>query len=150
MSMNEITLGDSSTRFAEPIKHILQCYEVGVFPTQFDIQNAKDELHKLKYFVEALSEQLGESKKSSKENNNRWLNAERDRALLAEENKVLRDSLNNAVAWARINDRGDLYDLRVNRNPYIDESTILPLYSNKEEFKKLVSELKKPLDKADK
>lgn len=143
MSMNEITLGDSSTRLAEPIKHILQCYEVGAFPTQFDIRNAKDELRKLKYFVEELSEQLAEANKLSKENNNRWLNAERDRALLAEENKVLKDSLKNVVAWARTNDRGDLYDMRNQVNPYIDPNTIVPLIRHTESVKSL-------LDNADK
>lgn len=32
------------------------------------------------------------------------------------------------VAWARINERGDLYDLRTQPNPYVDPKTIVPLY----------------------
>lgn len=32
------------------------------------------------------------------------------------------------VAWARINNRGDLYDLRLHNNPYIDPATVIPLY----------------------
>jgi hypothetical protein len=32
------------------------------------------------------------------------------------------------VAWARTNDRGDLFDLRLQNNPHIDQSTIVPLY----------------------
>jgi hypothetical protein len=32
------------------------------------------------------------------------------------------------VAWARINERGDLYDLRTQYNPYVDPKTIIPLY----------------------
>jgi hypothetical protein len=32
------------------------------------------------------------------------------------------------VAWARINDKGDLYDLRTQRNPYVDPKTVIPLY----------------------
>lgn len=34
----------------------------------------------------------------------------------------------NPVAWAKINDRGDLYDLRLQNNPYTDQSKVIPLY----------------------
>lgn len=34
------------------------------------------------------------------------------------------------VAWARKNDRGDLYDLRMIQNPYLDPSIVVPLYSD--------------------
>lgn len=34
------------------------------------------------------------------------------------------------VAWARKNDRGDLYDIRVVQNPYLDPSIVVPLYSD--------------------
>jgi hypothetical protein len=57
----------------------------------FFVQNAKDELKKLK-------------------------------------NQALKHSLENPVAWARINGRGDLFDLRLQNNPYIDQNTVLPLY----------------------
>lgn len=33
------------------------------------------------------------------------------------------------VAWASVNEKGDLYDLRLQNNPYIDQSIILPLYA---------------------
>lgn len=36
------------------------------------------------------------------------------------------------VAWARTNDRGDLFDLRLQNNPYINQSTIIPLYRIKQ------------------
>jgi hypothetical protein len=32
------------------------------------------------------------------------------------------------VAWARTNDRGDLFDLRLQNNPYVDQSTVVPLF----------------------
>jgi hypothetical protein len=32
------------------------------------------------------------------------------------------------VAYAKINDRGDLYDLRLQNNPYNDQTKIVPLY----------------------
>lgn len=39
------------------------------------------------------------------------------------------------VAWAKINDRGDLYDLTLRYNRF-DEERLIPLYANKEELKK--------------
>jgi hypothetical protein len=36
------------------------------------------------------------------------------------------------VAWARINDRGDLYDLNLQCNPFVDEKIMVPLYMKKE------------------
>jgi len=42
--------------------------------------------------------------------------------------QVLKDSLEHPVAWARINDRGDLFDLRTQNNPYVDQNTVVPLY----------------------
>lgn len=35
------------------------------------------------------------------------------------------------VAYARTNDRGDLYDLRLQNNPFIDQNYIVPLFSNR-------------------
>lgn len=62
-----------------------------------------------------------------------------------DELKRLRQQSNNTysvVAWARMNKSGDLYDPRFCCNPYVDQKTVLPLYSNKEEFKILMDELK--------
>lgn len=47
------------------------------------------------------------------------------------------------VCWARINSRGDLYDPRLILNPYIDESTVLPLYASEKEFKEKYGKLSK-------
>lgn len=38
------------------------------------------------------------------------------------------------VGWARINDRGDLYDPRLCYNPYVPDYIVVPLYANKKEF----------------
>jgi hypothetical protein len=130
-------------KFAEPLEHILHCYESGLTPTHFDLLNAKDELRKIKDQVENLMESYIKTREIAREDRSRWLGAERDRAKLAEENKLLKESLNNAVAYARINGHGDLYDLRLQKNPHVDQTTVLPLYSNKEEFKRLTESLKK-------
>jgi hypothetical protein len=36
------------------------------------------------------------------------------------------------VAYAKVNDRGDLYDLRLQNNPYVDQNKIIHLYANSE------------------
>lgn len=58
-----------------------------------------------------------------------WVNNAKD------ELKRLRQNNYKAVGWARINDRGDLYDLRLCYNPYLDPTTIVTLYSNDERLK---------------
>lgn len=49
-----------------------------------------------------------------------------------DELKRLREQINNLqiVAWARINNKGDLYDLRLQNNPYVDKNTVISLYAN--------------------
>jgi hypothetical protein len=42
--------------------------------------------------------------------------------------QALKDSLESPVAWARINDKGDLFDLRLQNNPYINQDTVVPLF----------------------
>lgn len=148
MNLNELTLNE--TRFSDPLDHIIQCLELGMLPTLFDVKNAKDELRKLRDKVQYAYEDAYLATNSSKEDVQRWISAEKERAKLSEENKLLKESLKTAVAWAIVNDRGDLYDLRLQQNPHVDQTIVLPLYSNKDEYKKLMSELKKPLDKADK
>jgi hypothetical protein len=46
MNLNELTLNES--RFSDPLDHIIQCLELGMLPTSFDIKNAKDELSKIR------------------------------------------------------------------------------------------------------
>jgi hypothetical protein len=94
---------------SNPLDYILRCAEQGLVPKLFTIQNAKDELNKLR-----------------------------------KDNEKLQSYLNNPIAWGRINSKGDLYDLRTMNNPYVDQTTVLPLYSNREELKNLLEELKKP------
>lgn len=38
------------------------------------------------------------------------------------------------VAYGKINDRHDLYDLRISNNPKSDQTKVIPLYSNRAEF----------------
>lgn len=60
-----------------------------------------------------------------------WINNAKDelkqlRSKVEEINRLL--SAMVPVAWAKINDSGDLYDLRLQNNPYYDQTKIVPLY----------------------
>lgn len=58
-----------------------------------------------------------------------WVNNAKDELKrLRTKIQEIDDMLANPVAWARINDRGDLYDLRIQNNPYVDHKIIVPLY----------------------
>lgn len=55
-----------------------------------------------------------------------WVNNAKDELKRLKEKQ--KESLAQPVAYAKINDRGDLYDLRLQFNPYDDESKVVPLY----------------------
>jgi hypothetical protein len=86
---------------------------------RFIVNNAKDELRKLK---------------DNKDNENRWISCEKDLAKLREEHNKLLSVFNYPVAYGLINDRHDLYDLRIMDNPHNADEKVVPLYSNREEF----------------
>lgn len=79
---------------------------------RFIVNNAKDELSKLK---------------EKAQDSDRWLNCEKDL-------HKMRQIFNHPVAYGKLNDRLDLYDLRLMNNPHEDQSKVVPLYSNREEF----------------
>ena len=81
---------------SNPLDYILRCTEQGLVPKLFTVQNAKDELKKLRQQLDSY----------------------------------------RVVAFGKVNDRFDLYDLRIQNNPYEDQTQIVSLYSNKEEFLK--------------
>jgi hypothetical protein len=55
-------------------------------------------------------------------------NAKDELKRLRQQLEKLNQSLANPVAYARVNDTGDLYDLRLQNNPYNDQTTVVPLY----------------------
>lgn len=61
-----------------------------------------------------------------------WVNNSKDEfKKLTEKSLELEDikrSLANPVAWAKITKDGVLYDLRLQNNPYDNQSIIIPLY----------------------
>ena len=87
----------------------------------FFVQNAKDELKRLKDKTKEWSEEVYRANEFAVEQTNEYLE-------ISQQMQALKDSLESPVAWARINDRGDLFDLRTQNNPYIDQNTVVPLY----------------------
>lgn len=85
---------------------------------RFVVNNAKDELKKLK------------------EDNGRWLSCEKELSRY-------KNIFENPVAWGKTNDRGDLFDLRTQDNPFTPDETCVPLYSNKIEFKDFYAKFRK-------
>jgi hypothetical protein len=81
---------------------------------RFLVNNAKDELKNLK---------------EKAQDTDRWLNCERDLYKL-------RQIFENPVAYGKLNDELDLYDLRIQNNPHDDQDKVVPLYSNRQEFLK--------------
>jgi len=65
-----------------------------------------------------------------------WVNNAKDELnKLRQEVDNLRKQLDKPVAWARINERGDLYDPRLTLNPYINTQIIVPLYAYRKGYK---------------
>lgn len=86
---------------------------------RFVVNNAKDQLKKLQ---------------TDSQDSKRWFSCEKELSRLKEEHKKLLDIFDHPVAYGLINDRNDLYNLRIDLNSYYDETKVVPLYSNRQEF----------------
>lgn len=93
---------------------------------RFIVNNAKDELKRLR------------------EKNKEW-EAEVFRANQFAVEEMNRNLEYQTIGYARVNSRGDLYDPRLCSicNPYLDESTVIPIYSNLKEFQEKYGKLSK-------
>lgn len=114
---------------AHPLDYLIQSCEEAIANghwklTKFNITNAKDELKRLRQKVADSYQEL--------------FNCNQD--LTEEINKTLDYKI---VGWAKMNDRGDLYDPRFSYNPYISEDHLIPLYSSEKEFKEKYGKLSK-------
>jgi len=79
---------------------------------RFVVNNAKDELRSLR---------------EKAQDSDRWISCERELASL-------KKIFDYPVAYGKINNTLDLYDLRLMNNPHDDQTKVVPLYSNREEF----------------
>jgi hypothetical protein len=87
----------------------------------FFVQNAKDELKKLREKNKEWVKEAYRANEFAVEQTNEYLE-------VCQQMQALKDSLEHPVAWARINDNGDLFDLRLQNNPYINQDTVVPLF----------------------
>jgi len=90
----------------------------------FFVQNAKDELKKLREKNKEWVKETYRANEFAVEQINEYLE-------VYQQMQTLKDSLESPVAWATINDHGDLFDLRLQNNPYINQDTVVPLYRAK-------------------
>jgi hypothetical protein len=88
---------------------------------RFWVNNAKDELKRLREKNKEWAIETFKANTFAIEQTNEYL------AISAEMQKI-KDGLANPVAYATINELGDLYDLNVQNNPYKDQTKIVPLY----------------------
>ena len=86
---------------------------------RFIVNNAKDQLKKLQ---------------EDSSDSNRWYSCEKELTKLRQEYNKLLEAFDYPVAYGLINDRNDLYDLRLGNNPHNDQDKVVPLYSNRQEF----------------
>jgi hypothetical protein len=100
----------------------------------FFVNNAKDELKKLREEADTIREKSKEWSKEVFNSNQFAVEMTNDYLKTCEKMQELQDSLDKPVAWARMNKRGDLYDLRLCLNPYINPQEIVPLYANRKGY----------------
>lgn len=115
-----IELANYMEKHANPLESIID-FAWASGADLFFVQNAKDELKKLREKNKEWSEEVYRANEFVVEQTNEYLE-------VSQKMQALKDSLESPVAWATINDRGDLFDLRLQNNPYIDQNTVVPLY----------------------
>lgn len=120
-----IELANYMNKNSDPLESIIDfAWSAGA--DLFFVQNAKDELKKLREKQKEWVTEVYRANEFAVEQTNEYLG-------ISQQMQTLKDSLESPVAWARINDRGDLFDLRTQNNPYIDQNTVVPLYRKNHE-----------------
>lgn len=115
-----IELANYMNKITEPLEAIID-FAWAAGADLFFVQNAKDELKKLRAKNKEWAEEVYKANEFAVEQTNEYLK-------ISQQMQKLKNSLANPVAWAKINDRGDLYDLRLQNNPYYDQTKIVPLF----------------------
>ena len=120
-----IELANHMNKNSDPLESIIDfAWSAGA--DLFFVQNAKDELKKLREKNKEWAAEVYRANEFAVEQMNQYLE-------MSKQMQSLKDSLESPVAWARTNDRGDLFDLRTQNNPYIDQNTVVPLYRKNHE-----------------
>lgn len=105
---------------SNPLETIID-FAASVGADIFWVNNAKDELRRLKSKQKEWVAEVYRANEFAVQQTNEYLK-------LSSEIESLYKSIDTPVAYAKINERGDLYDLRLQNNPYNDQSKIIPLY----------------------
>jgi hypothetical protein len=115
-----IELATYMEKHSDPLESIID-FAWASGADMFWVNNAKDELKKLREKNKEWVAEVYRANKFAVEQTNEYLEA-------SQQIQDLKDSLDKPVAWARLNKYGDLFDLRLQNNPYIDQNTVVPLY----------------------
>ena len=110
----------SETKNSNPLDTLID-FAWAAGADRFWVNNAKDELKRLREQQKEWVEEVYRANQFAVEQTNEYLK-------LSSEIQKLKDSLDKPVAYATTNEFGDLYDLNVQNNPYKDQSKIVPLY----------------------
>lgn len=118
---------NNNIKEANPLETIIDfAWSTGA--DMFWVNNAKDELKKLREENSKVREQVKEWSMEVFRANQFAVDQTNEYLTISEEKQKIEDSLSKPVAYARVNGSGDLYDLRLQNNSYIDQNTIVPLY----------------------
>lgn len=117
---------DTEINSHEPIDSLISLCELAIDSGRWHISRteitaARDNLNQLRATKKALAQETYTANDFATEEMNLYLET-------AKELGDLQKNLAHPVAWAKINDSGDLYDLRLQNNPYNDQTKIVPLY----------------------
>lgn len=115
-----IELASHMDKNSDPIETIID-FAWAAGADMFWVNNAKDDLKRLRQNCAELRNEVNKSHAFGTEEVNLYLET-------AKELGDIQKSLAQPVAYAKINERGDLYDLRLQNNPYNDQNKIVPLY----------------------
>jgi uncharacterized coiled-coil DUF342 family protein len=114
-------------KHSNPIEHLIE-FAWASGADRFVVNNAKDELKKLREEIDKIKEKTKEWTEEVYRSNEFAVQQTNEYLEISKKLQSLNDCLAKPVAYARINDRGDLYDLRLINNPYIDQNTVVPLF----------------------
>ena len=115
-----IELANYMEQNSNPIEYLIE-FAWANGADRFIVNNAKDELKKLKEKNKELTLEVFKENEFATAETTRWLSCEKEIAQLKNLTKT-------PVAWARTNDRGDLFDPRLCNNIHVDQSSVVPLY----------------------
>lgn len=85
------------------------------------INSAKEELKRIKEKTQEWVAEVYRANEFAVEQTNGYLD-------IVSKMQSLKDALGSPVAWAKTNDNGDLYDLRLQNNPYDNQKKVIPLF----------------------